>query len=139
MSGRGLTCENNGSFPPKVAIRATHCDYCGGPTFIRFSDEALGLGDALSEANLACLDLCCLLLSPLRALFGVRHGASTIRASFGPAISKYILSGLRRVSAFQSLKDFANRAHGAILKVDGETAGLKIGAYAEHWHNARPI
>ncbi len=47
---------------------------------IRFSDEALGLGDALSEAILACLDLCCLLLSPLSALFGVRHSASTIRA-----------------------------------------------------------
>ena len=46
---------------------------------IRFSDEALGLGDAISEANLACLDLCCLLLSPLSALFGVRHSASTIR------------------------------------------------------------
>ena len=47
---------------------------------IRFSDEALGLGDTFAKAVLACLDLCCVLLSPLSARFGVQHIASTIRA-----------------------------------------------------------
>lgn len=47
---------------------------------IRFPDEALGLGDALPEAVLACLDFCCVLLSPLSALYGVWHSGSTILA-----------------------------------------------------------
>ena len=42
-------------------------------------------------------------------------------------------------SLTQSLKDFANRAHGSILKVDPETAVLKIGAYIDHWKAARSI
>jgi hypothetical protein len=42
-------------------------------------------------------------------------------------------------SLTQSLKDFANRAHGSILKVDAETATLKISAYLDLWNNARPI
>lgn len=42
-------------------------------------------------------------------------------------------------SLTQSLKDFASRAHGSILKVDPETAVLKIGAYIDHWNAARPI
>ena len=36
-----------------------------------FSNKALCLADAFPQGNLACLDLCCLLLSPLSALFGV--------------------------------------------------------------------
>jgi hypothetical protein len=41
-------------------------------------------------------------------------------------------------SLSQSLKDFANRAHGSILKTDAETAALKIGAYDRLWNDARP-
>lgn len=39
----------------------------------------------------------------------------------------------------QSLKDFASRTHGSILKANSEAAGLKIGAYLEHWNASRPI
>ena len=39
----------------------------------------------------------------------------------------------------QSLKDFAKRAHGSVLKVDPETARLKISAYADLWEAARLI
>ena len=42
-------------------------------------------------------------------------------------------------SLTQSLKDFANRAPGSILKVDAETAKLKHDAYAQFWSAARPI
>lgn len=39
----------------------------------------------------------------------------------------------------QSLKDFASRAHGSVLRVDPETAALKIGAYGRLWDDARPV
>ncbi|MEK2602051.1 hypothetical protein [Burkholderia arboris] len=39
----------------------------------------------------------------------------------------------------QSLKDFAARSPATIVKVDAETAGLKIGAYAAIWHGAAPL
>ena len=39
----------------------------------------------------------------------------------------------------QSLKDFAHRAHGSIMKTDVESAGLKISAYGDLWRAARPI
>ena len=42
-------------------------------------------------------------------------------------------------SLTQSLKDFAQRAHGSVLKADAETAALKIAAYIDHWNAARPI
>ena len=42
-------------------------------------------------------------------------------------------------SLTQSLKDFAQRAHGSVLKADDETATLKIVAYGEIWKAARPI
>ena len=42
-------------------------------------------------------------------------------------------------SLTQSLKDFAQRAHGAVLKADSETAVLKIAAYVDLWNAARPI
>jgi hypothetical protein len=47
--------------------------------FIGFSNQTLSLGNALPQAILARLNLCCVLLSPLSALFGIRHKASTIR------------------------------------------------------------
>lgn len=39
-------------------------------------------------------------------------------------------------SLTQSLKDFARRSHGAILKVDSETAAMKIGAYLHTWDHS---
>lgn len=42
-------------------------------------------------------------------------------------------------SLTQSLKDFAQRAHGSVLKADAETAALKIAAYSDLWIAARPI
>lgn len=36
----------------------------------------------------------------------------------------------------QSLKDFANRSPGSVLKVDPETAALKVAAYAALWEGA---
>lgn len=42
-------------------------------------------------------------------------------------------------SLTQSFKDFANRAHGSILKADPETTALKIEAYTAMWNNARPL
>jgi hypothetical protein len=42
-------------------------------------------------------------------------------------------------SLTQSLKDFANRAHGSLLKADPETAALKLSAYGRLWNDARPI
>jgi hypothetical protein len=39
----------------------------------------------------------------------------------------------------QSLKDFAARSPATVVKVDTETAGLKIGAYAEIWQGAAPL
>jgi hypothetical protein len=72
---------------------------------IRFPDEALGLGDALSEAVLACLDFCCVLLSPLSALFGVWHSGSTILAQLRTHDFQLSFSDLRRVSAFHLSAD----------------------------------
>lgn len=42
-------------------------------------------------------------------------------------------------SLTQSFKDFAKRSHGAILKVDAETAALKIAAYLDAWDRAKPL
>lgn len=42
-------------------------------------------------------------------------------------------------SLTQSFKDFANRAHGAVIRTDSETATLKIAAYMYCWNDARPI
>jgi hypothetical protein len=42
-------------------------------------------------------------------------------------------------SLTQSLKDFAGRAPGSILKADPEIGGRKIAAYGELWNAARPI
>jgi hypothetical protein len=39
----------------------------------------------------------------------------------------------------QSLKDFAARSPATIVKVDAETAALKIGAYAAIWQNSTPL
>ncbi|WP_184056715.1 phosphatidylserine/phosphatidylglycerophosphate/cardiolipin synthase family protein [Paraburkholderia sp. MM5384-R2] len=39
----------------------------------------------------------------------------------------------------QSLKDFAARSPATIVKVDAETARLKIGAYAVIWQSAAPL
>ncbi|MFV8647327.1 hypothetical protein [Ralstonia pseudosolanacearum] len=39
----------------------------------------------------------------------------------------------------QSLKDFAARSPATIVKVDAETAGLKIGAYAAIWQGATTL
>lgn len=39
-------------------------------------------------------------------------------------------------SLTQSVKDFAKRSHAAALKVDEETAALKIAAYADEWDAA---
>jgi hypothetical protein len=39
----------------------------------------------------------------------------------------------------QSLKDFANRAHGSVMKADAETAALKIDAYEQLWNAAQPL
>jgi hypothetical protein len=39
----------------------------------------------------------------------------------------------------QSLKDFAARSPATIVKVDAETAGLKIGAYAAIWQGASAL
>lgn len=50
-----------------------------------------------------------------------------------------VVDGREVWSLTQSLKDFANRAHGAVLKVDAETARLKIAAYQEIWQDARRL
>lgn len=42
-------------------------------------------------------------------------------------------------SLTQSLKDFANRAHGSIMKADAELRDLKIQAYGALWDAARPL
>ncbi|MFC7499023.1 phosphatidylserine/phosphatidylglycerophosphate/cardiolipin synthase family protein [Enterovirga sp. GCM10030262] len=42
-------------------------------------------------------------------------------------------------SLTQSFKDFANRAPGAVMKADAETAVLKIAAYMDFWNNAGPL
>lgn len=42
-------------------------------------------------------------------------------------------------SITQSLKDFANRAHGAVMKADSETASLKIDAYEQLRSAASPL
>lgn len=42
-------------------------------------------------------------------------------------------------SLTQSFKDFANRAHGSVLKADSETAVLKIAAYLQSWNTARGL
>lgn len=42
-------------------------------------------------------------------------------------------------SLTQSFKDFANRAHGSVIRTDSETATLKIAAYMYCWNDARPI
>lgn len=39
----------------------------------------------------------------------------------------------------QSFKDFAVRSPATMIKVNTETAGLKIGAYAEIWRDATPL
>jgi hypothetical protein len=39
----------------------------------------------------------------------------------------------------QSLKDFASRSPAAIVRVDGDAAGLKIDAYRRIWEGAEPM
>jgi hypothetical protein len=50
-----------------------------------------------------------------------------------------LVDGDKIWSLSQSLKDFANRAHGSILKVDPETAALKIAAYMDIWDSATAL
>ena len=47
--------------------------------FVGLSDKTLSLSDALTQAVLARLDLCCVLLSPLSAFLGIRHPELTNR------------------------------------------------------------
>ena len=95
---------------------------------------------------------------PLRLL----SDEATVKPSLSPAVERWILQyGANRPlelrlapsktlhdrlivvddaevwSLTQSLKDFANRAHGSILKTDPVTAGLKITAYSQVWDSAR--
>lgn len=46
---------------------------------VGLTDQPLSLSDALPKAFLISLDLCCVLLSPLSALFRIRHTTPTIR------------------------------------------------------------
>jgi hypothetical protein len=39
----------------------------------------------------------------------------------------------------QSLKDFAEKAPTSIVRVDAQTAQLKIEAYADLWDTAKPL
>jgi hypothetical protein len=50
-----------------------------------------------------------------------------------------IVDGTDVWSLTQSLKDFAARAHGAVIKVDPETAHLKVRAYSDLWDSSRKI
>jgi hypothetical protein len=50
-----------------------------------------------------------------------------------------VVDELEAWSLTQSLKDFATRAHGSVIKADPETAALKIAAYLQAWNSAQPI
>ena len=50
-----------------------------------------------------------------------------------------VVDGFEVWSLTQSLKDFANRSPGSIIKVDPETSALKIGAYEKFWAESRTI
>jgi hypothetical protein len=50
-----------------------------------------------------------------------------------------IVDGAQAWTLTQSLKDFAARSPATIVKVDGETAGLKICAYDAIWRGAAPL
>jgi hypothetical protein len=39
----------------------------------------------------------------------------------------------------QSFNKLAERAHTSLVRMDPETAGLKIGAYAAMWQTATPL
>lgn len=50
-----------------------------------------------------------------------------------------VVDGSEVWSLTQSLKDFANRSPGTVMKVDPETAAMKAGAYAKFWSEASPL
>lgn len=50
-----------------------------------------------------------------------------------------VVDGIEVWSLTQSLKDFASRSHGSVLKAGTETASLKVNAYDRMWQEARSI
>jgi hypothetical protein len=83
-------------------------------------------------------------LAPAAENWAAQFGAiRPLAVRLAPARSLHdrliVVDGRDVWSLTQSLKDFANRAPGSILKVDPETAALKIAAYEQFWSAAQPI
>jgi hypothetical protein len=71
------------------------------------------------------------------------EGARPLEVRLAPARSLHdrlvLVDGAEAWSLTQSLKDFAQRAHGSILKTDAEIAAAKVAAYSDLWERARPL